>query len=64
MASQTIRAASKDKQQEMFDEMRKHGDPYEKQVVKYSQPEKQQDGTWQTAYYLNYPTGSRRAIHE
>ena len=57
MAMETIQTPSKEARNTLFDELRRSDDSNERQVVKYSEPVRQPDGRWATAYFVAYPAG-------
>ena len=60
MAMETIQTPSKEARNTLFDELRRSDDPNERQAVKYSEPVRQPDGSWATAYFVSYPAGQTK----
>lgn len=57
MATETIQTPSKEARDKLFDELRQSDDPNERQAVRYSEPVRQPDGSWVTAYFVAHPKG-------
>lgn len=57
MATETIQMPSKEACDKMFEMMRSSDDPNERQAVRYSEPVRQPDGRWATAWFVAYPKG-------
>ena len=57
MSMEVIQAASKDARDTLFTTLRETGTVLEKQAVKYSDVERQPDGSWKTVWLVAYPAG-------
>lgn len=52
---EVIASTDKAKRDEMFDQLRHSELPNERQVVKFSSAEKQEDGSWTSLWMVAYP---------